>query len=56
MNAPEQSAAKLETWMSLQRKYKKMDAAQMAFFRDLQVAVFQLREYSNLLKKMDQMR
>jgi hypothetical protein len=54
MNAPEQSAAKLETWMSLQRKYKKMDAAQMAFFRDLQVAVLYLREYGDSLRKNSQ--
>jgi len=56
MSGPEQSAAKLETWMSLQRKYKKMDASQMAFFRDLQVAVSYLKDYADLLKKMDQMR
>jgi len=54
MNAIEQNAAKLETWMSLQRKYKKMDAAQMAFFRDLQIAVSHLRDYSDMLKRNGQ--
>jgi len=54
MNAIEQSIAKLETWMSLQRKYKKTDAAQMAFFRDLHIAITHLQNYNQMMKQKQQ--